>query len=279
MYTVIFNYNLPDETSEIYNKLISDGFDPKKIIVVDNGSDKREPPSCSNFLLPENIRFTGQAFMVLSYLLKFFEFEQLLLITTSAGVLSERNYFQDVNSVVKFANENNAGFVASSLIGGKTEDNAPRQLCSNMTDAFVPVFKYQPIAMLVSKKLLLKCYEKSSAYFNLDLKRGWGIDRELQYVANLNGMTCYVARDFTVEWRTNLGHRKKMADESVNQYASEADREMVTVLSKRYGIFWEIEFKKAFEERLGGCFDKRFSFSVFKKWALLKLGLKKTNSK
>ena len=253
MYTVIFNYNLPEETVEIYNKLISDGFDPKKIIVVDNGSDKKEPPFCANFLLPDNVRFTGQAFMALSYLLNFFEFDQLLLITTSAGMLADHNYFKDVQRVIEFANANNAGFVASSLIGGATESNAQKQYQPLIEEEFVQVYKYQPIAMVISRKLLSICYESSSAYFNLDLKRSWGFDRELQYVANLNGLNCYVARNFTVEWRTNLTHRKNMADEPVERYHSEAHIEMVTVLSEKYGVFWENKFKQAFDKAVGNA--------------------------
>ncbi len=248
MYAIVFNYNLPNETTHIYEKLVFDGFNKNKILIVDNGSDKQPAASCTNFSLPVNVRFTGQAFMAISYLLNFFQFDHLLLITTSAGFLEERNYVKDLEKVIEHSKNHKAGFITSSLIGGSTELNAPDQNHALINKDFTNVYKYQPIATVISRQLLVLCQKSSSAYFNLSLKRGWGIDRELQYIANINKMPCYVSKDFVVEWKTNLAHRKKLADESLENYHSEAKIEMIQVLEKKYGRSWKKKFKSAFSK-------------------------------
>lgn len=242
---VIYNYNLPSETDEIYDKLISDGFDENEIVIVDNGSDKNPKASSTNFALPVNIRFTGQAYISLIYLLDFFEFDNFLLITTSAGLKSGINYKNEV-MIINSKFKNKFGFVTASLSNGLTKTNAIEQSYEQMTDSYKKVFKYQPIVTLISKELLECCREKKAAYFNLNLKRGWGIDRELQYIANTNGLECYVSRDLSVNWNTNLAHKKGLADESQNKYHVAAESEMSIELSRKYGPYWESIFESAF---------------------------------
>ncbi|MFM4940801.1 hypothetical protein [Aeromonas enteropelogenes] len=243
---VIFNYNLPEESDIIYNKLILDGFLKKDVFLVDNGSDKAVKAENTNFSLPINVRFTGQAFMFLTYLLKFIEFDNVLLVTTSAGLKDDINYLDELNALKNDFNGQEFGFISASLNGGLTDTNAPEQSVDNITSKYKEVYAYQPIATLVSKRLLELCSATNSAYFNLDLKRGWGIDRELQYIANKNNLRCFVSRDFTVEWRTNLTYNKNMADESKSSYHGNALQEMQTVLVKKYGLNWEALFKESF---------------------------------
>lgn len=267
---VIFNYNLPSETTEIYTKLLSDGFDKKDIIVVDNGSDAKLKPSCANFLLPKNTRFTGQAFLTSTLLLEYYNYDSFLYLTTSAKLVNEVNYFIEVKKCASIMKKENIGFIVASLFGGRTADSAPEQHVNCLENDFTAVYNYQPIATLISKDLLMKCKEDAAAYFNLNLKRGWGIDRELQYTANKHGMKCFTSKYFMVEWVTNLTHSKGVADESVSKYRTEAEFEMVNAMISRYGVNWSKKFKSKFDD-LNGLTDKSSETTNIINYLLIKL--------
>ncbi|EOC1802131.1 hypothetical protein ACI1IE_004188 [Vibrio vulnificus] len=250
-YVIIFNYNLPGKTTAIYEKLLLDGFEDTQIMVVDNGSDRAEIARSTNFLLPFNIRFTGQAYMALTFIMEFCEFDNLVMITTSAGLKDELNYMECLNRVLD-DHSYKFGYITASLSGGDSETNAHEQMTTNLEHEYKQIYKYQPIFTVISKELITKCRESKSSYFNLDLKRGWGIDRELQYIANIHGLPCYVSKSLSVNWDTNLTHRKGMADESREKYHLEASIEMESVFSKKYGLNWNDIFIRAFDERHSG---------------------------
>lgn len=243
---IIYNYNLPEATQAIFDKLCKDGFEKEQIWVVDNGSDKEPCASCTNFMLPKNVRFTGQARVAASYLLDFFDYQAVTFITTSARLIDSLNYFQLINRLSSEVVGRNYGFICSSLTGGRTEDSAPKQEQRILEKELTPVFDYQPIATVINRKLLELCRLSNSSYFNLELKRGWGIDRELQFIANKHDLKCYISREFYVEWATNQTHRKGVADESVSTYRTEAETEMVTEFTKKYGLDWKAVFCKEF---------------------------------
>lgn len=245
-FVAIFNYNMPEVTNRIFTKLLADGFSKEHILVVDNGSDKKPIPESANFILPNNIRFTGQSYIISDYLLNFVDFDNVLFITTSAGLIDDINYFDEIKKCTDYIHSNNIGFISSSLLGGDTEENAPLQSYQILKNDYTSVFYYQPIATLISKELLSLCREEKAAYFNLNLKRGWGIDRELQYIANKNNISCVISKSFRVIWNTNLAHKKKLADESVTNYRLEAEKEMIDCFSKKYGKKWLRLFKKSY---------------------------------
>ncbi|MFM2637862.1 hypothetical protein [Vibrio vulnificus] len=280
---VIFNYNLPDEADSIYSKLVSDGVCPKSIIIVDNGSDKDKIPKSANFILPKNLRFTGQAYFTSTLLLDFYDYDYCVYITTSAGLFDYINYCKEVNRVINYMTLNNAGFTVASLKGGRTKDSAPNQDIDSLKRDYQQVFDYQPILSVISIELLSLCRTSNSAYFNLDLKRGWGIDRELQYVANLNNLPCFVSKRLSVEWRTNLAHQKGVADESVSNYRTEAELEMLSVFSDKYGSDWDNKFRREFK-RVSGQTDiqqkgKNRFLSILHKMGLLKIFKRMINKK
>ena len=240
---VIFNFNLGFETDIIFNKLITDGFNVENIIVVDNGSSENLKSKYTNFSIPTNCRFSGQANLALRYLMNYNSDEYYLLITTSAILLEDINYYKEINNLIN--NNNNIGFIASSLIGGRTNESSPLQNRDNMESELTDIYMYQPIAILVSHDLLSLCVEKNASYFNLDLIRGWGIDRELKYISDRNGLKTLISKSFCVEWATNLTHTKGVADESQKEYWYHANNEMQNTMKKKYGIFWNEKFKSS----------------------------------
>lgn len=246
---IIFNYNMPEASDALFEKLVSDGFLFKDIILVDNGSDRYPAPKNANFKLPYNVRFTGQAYMVISYLLNFFDDQNYLLITTSGRLLADVNYKLSFERLIEASNSN-YGFIATGLFGGLTDTNAPDQLFCPSDSHLVRIYKYQPIVMVVSRKLLELCRNFEAAYFNPNLRRGWGIDRELQFLADLNGIDCYVDRSLPVEWLTNSTHAAGRADEPTDSYWEKAGKEMNDCFRMRYGNEWEELFKRAFRREI-----------------------------
>lgn len=242
---VIFNYNMPEISVNLFDKLVSDGFSKEEIILVDNGSDRFPAPDYSNFRLPHNVRFTGQAYMTLTYLLNFFNDQHFLLITTSGRLLSDVNYKDRFTQSINTTG-GQYGFITSGLFGGLTDTNAPEQIFIPGETRLARVYKYQPIVMAVSRKLLELCQKYSAAYFNLNLRRGWGIDRELQFIADLSGINCYADQSIPVEWLTNSTHAAGRADESAQAYWKHAGKEMNDCFGTRYGSDWENLFQSAF---------------------------------
>lgn len=238
---VIFNYNLGKEADKIYEKLLNDGFNSQDLILVDNGSDEGLEADNTNFSLPWNCRFSGQSSLTLRYLNTYFPSDFYFLITTSATLDLELNYFEKVKIIIEKLGAD-FGFVASSLHGGKTNLSAPKQDKDNITVEFVDIYEYQPIMLILSNKLVTKCIELEAAYFNIELKRGWGIDRELKYVADLFGYRALVSKEMYVEWSTNLTHVKGVADESQIDYWNNADLEMNQTFRIKYGLFWRFLF-------------------------------------
>lgn len=246
---IIFNYNMPENSDALFEKLILDGFSSEEIVLVDNGSDRYPAPKNTNFKLPYNVRFTGQAYTVINYLLNFFNDQHYLLITTSGRLLSDVNYKESFNRLINAVNAN-YGFIATGLLGGLTHTNAPDQMFSPGDDHLVRIYKYQPIVMVVSRRLLELCRHFQAAYFNLELRRGWGIDRELQFLSDLNGIDCFVDRSLPVEWLTNSTHAAGRADEPTHAYWEKAGKEMNDCFRVRYGNEWESLFMRAFRREI-----------------------------
>ncbi|SKA03698.1 hypothetical protein [Photobacterium toruni] len=245
---VIFNYNLPKQTDETYNILIKNNFSPDHIIVVDNGSDKAPQALSTNLSLPFNVRFSGQANTTLQFLMHYHPSEYYLLITTSAELDSKLNYFQICHQIIAERSKS-FGVVMASLIDGETEKITPQQSHHDLMHQMTPyraVYSAQPIMTLVSHQLLSICYKKHAAYFNTDLKRGHGIDIELQHMALSHGLTTVVSRDLWVHWKTNQAHKLNLADESAYEYRCQAQAEMEKCFAKRYGEQWEIQFRSQF---------------------------------
>ncbi|WP_322992399.1 hypothetical protein [Limnohabitans sp.] len=236
---------MPESSAVLFEKLVRDGFAKEDVLLVDNGSDKFPMPDQTNFKLPYNIRFTGQAYMALTYLLDFFDDQNYLLITTSGRLLDEINYKEKFEKHL-ITHAENYGFISAGLFGGLTPSNAPDQMFAPQGGGLAKVYRYQPIVMMVSRKLLEVCRRYSAAYFNLKLKRGWGIDRELQFMANLTEINCYVDRSLPVEWLTNSTHASGRADESTKSYWQAAGSEMEKCFELKYGSDWEKLFLKAF---------------------------------
>lgn len=259
---VIFNYNLPDQTDEIYDHLVQCGFDEKSILVVDNGSDKATKPKSTNLALPFNIRFSGQANITLNLLMTYRPSPYYLLITTSAELEATLNYKQICQRIID-ENSSSFGVVMASLIGGETAKISPQQSHEYLRQndiAYCTLYSAQPIMTLISHELLLICQKNNAAYFNIQLIRGHGIDIELQHMALTHGLMTYVSRDLWVYWKTNQVHKLQLADESAEEYRCQAQAEMEQCFAIKYGDHWEQQFRAHFINKDLDLLQKKVKF-------------------
>ena len=253
--SVIFNYNLPNQTDALHQKLQQDGFSATDILVVDNGSDKALPASSTNLQLPFNIRFSGQANIALQLLMQYRPTTHYVLITTSARLSAYINYHQRINTIVQDIPYHQFGCVMASLVGGDVNIISPEQSHAFLKEQhanYRPTFTAQPILTVVSHALLMRCLEFQGAYFNLALKRGHGIDRELQYLAQRHSLCTLISQDLWVHWQTNQVHKLGKADESAQRYHTYAQLEMEQAFTQRYGRHWQQRFLQQFEESYPG---------------------------
>lgn len=248
--TLIFNYNLPDVSDSIYNRLIKDGFNHDDIVCVDNGSDKAPIPKNANFVLPWNIRLPGQAKIALSYLQEYYTADYYLIITTSVEIPDEYNMFETVENLLIDLQNTKLSFVTPSLKGDIVAKTNTKYLEHNKNlPEYFHDFHYQPIMIIISDQFLKLIKKKRIGYFNNDLFRGWGLDFEMQYISNLCGFTGVVSKNWWCYWNNNLTHKKKMADESRDEYRSKAWKEANNAFRKKYSILWPALFYTAYKLR------------------------------
>lgn len=243
---IILNYNLPEEADNIYTKLVKDGFE--QIIVVDNGSDKQPVPHSVNFRLPRNIRYTGQARMVLIYCMDYFPSEYYWLITTSTELLPEVNYMKCIHEAISDMRN-----FKHSLISPSFDQDLPDKYHFHSTPlnqgrkyGIAHPMLTQNIAALLPHDILSLCREQQAAFFNLDLYRGHGIMAEYNYCAVKRGYFPVIAYDMPVRWVMNPTHEKKVDVESKEMYLDQAAIEFHKSFAKRYGQFWRSTFVQTF---------------------------------
>ncbi|MBE8222063.1 MAG: hypothetical protein HAW60_04955 [Bdellovibrionales bacterium] len=250
---IIMNYNLPDITDDIYNILKSSGFED--ILSVDNGSDINPLAKSANFILPKNIKSSGQIRMSLTYLMDYFPADYYLLINNSGNLFSNINYKKIIEKDIehlkaqflkkKFFKKKLGVLLASML----DKPNIPRKHLRQFVDKsqeYRSIFCPTTLCMAVSHDLLTICRKNNSSFFNLSLKRGWGNDLELFYEANKNNYINIVSSNFYTEWLINRGYKLNLGGEPVDDYHKYAMEEMQTSFNKKYSVFWNKRFRYQF---------------------------------
>lgn len=233
---VVMSYNMPIESSEIYNRLINDGVLPKNITVIDNGSEKKYRSDKANFILPWNIRAAGQMDIALSYCIKYFPREYYITITTSAELSPDINYSIKLNENLKDMNNiGNCGFLAFSLKGVDAK-KFPEQNFDELTDKYSVIMqRYQTIAIAWSDKLIREAYKKELGCFNPNIIRGWGMDFDFILLSYKLALVPYVTKDLHVIWHQNLGYKKSLLDEDLKTYRMNSKIECKKAILKTWG--------------------------------------------
>ncbi|MCP4354932.1 MAG: hypothetical protein GY793_04730 [Proteobacteria bacterium] len=227
-------------TDDLYAKLISDGFAKEDIVLVDNGSDKKKPAKNTGLALPWNVRVSGQMAMSLRYLHDYFPQDYYMIVTTSVKLFDNVNYKEVTDKIIADMKNRDIGFVTSSLSGGFSEKFSS-QYYDDLVDEYQDTGIFQPMMTIYSHKLIEFSIDNKAGCFNLDLIRGYGMELEMKYLANINGLETLVAKKFHMEWLVNNTHKKGLADENQNSYKNKATQEMERVFIKKYGVNWRVK--------------------------------------
>jgi len=254
---IVLNYNQPEETDKIYEKLVKDGFED--IISVDNGSDLMPQAKSANFILPKNIKAVGQTKMALIYAMDYFPADYYWIINTSSELLEEINYkerlIESVNEIK--SNGINFGIISPALISDeiiKHQEYKENSRCNYSLCCWC-----ECIAPLISHELLEKTRISNSGYFETRAQRGWVTTHELGYEAARNELWWILDHKLPVKWNRNLGYKKKVGGESLITYREEAGSEMKTILSDKYGKYWRIKLYLNFVKKTK---EKKFPYKV-----------------
>lgn len=237
---IILSYNLPDETDELYEHLVKDGFE--HILVVDNGSDKASPAKSANFLIPWNIRNSGQARFSLMYCMDYFPADYYWIIQTTAQLLPEINYKKAFEDVFARLNGAEVDYFLFSYIEGLQDHNPSQNHLSDNEFFFSTIhpLKNESFTCLMSHKLLQLARVQEASYFNRDLYRGWGADLEMAALLNREKMLGLVIHRYFVKWRLNLTYAKKLDTESKDNYYEKASEELNSSFTRKYGKWGQL---------------------------------------
>jgi len=254
---IILNYNQPEETDKIYEKLVNDGFE--EIISVYNGSDIMPRAKSANFILPKNIKAVGQTKMALIYSMDYFPADYYWIINTSSELLDEINYKERLNKSIDdiISNGINLGVLSPALISEEVIKH--QEYKKNASHNYSLCCWCECIAPLISHELLEKTRINKSGFFESRAKRGWVTTHELGYEAVQNQLWWILDNKLPVKWNRNLGYKKNVGGESLNSYREEAASEMKKILTDKYGKYWRIKLYLNFLKKTK---EKRFPFKI-----------------
>ncbi len=254
---IILNYNQPEETDKIYEKLIKDGF--KDIISVDNGSNLRPKANSANFILPKNIKAVGQAKMALIYAMDYFPADYYWIINTSSELAENINYKQRLNSSLdKIINAGiNVGILSPALISDEVINH--QRYRENPPQDYSLCCWCECIAPLISHELLEKTRKNETGFFEKKAERGWITTHELGYESANNQLWWILDHNLPVKWNRNIGYKKNVGGESLKDYRINAANELKQILFKKHGKHWRIKLYLNFLKKTK---QKQFPYKV-----------------
>lgn len=239
---LFINYNDERGVYSNLDKLLACGVEAKDIFIIDNGSIKTFPNYFNLYRVPSNIQFGGVARHSLQYFIEHTNYEFFVIMTNSCELLGSVDYLSGFRKSVK---NSRLGFVVAGLIGPAVEEHAPKQKYEQSGEK-VQIQYPQPIATMLSRSFLRKLFQENMSYFNPELNRGWGIDREMRFACDKFQFLGYVDRALPVRWNKNYLHVEGLVDERVRTYFDDAESEMRSAFTRRYGAGWESLFESAF---------------------------------
>jgi len=254
---IVLNYNQPEETDKIYEKLVRDGFED--IISVDNGSDIMPQSKSANFILPKNIKAVGQTKMALLYAMDYFPADYYWIINTSSELLEEINYKERLNQSLDVVTRNNVkvGILSPALISDETIKH--QEYKENPRYNYSVCCWCECIAPLISHELIEKTRINKTGFFEPRAQRGWVTTHELGYESAKNELWWILDHKLPVKWNRNLGYKKNVGGESLITYRAEAAAEMKRILSDKYGKHWRIKLYLNFIKKTK---EKKFPYKV-----------------
>lgn len=229
---LIVNYNMPERTNALVERVSRYVRWPHELIVIDNGSDLVSPSKHTNLWLPENRQTTGGWLAGLRFADSLDDdfFAYWFLITSAEFPPGNNDPLSPMAQWL--VDEPDAVGVHPALTDDSTTawthlisrngSNEPRRTW--MIDNIASLYRAD--------------WFDENGRFDPALKYAWGIDLETCFKARQQGRSLWVDERSRIKKVTNIGYDLGRMNMSASNREQLAGNNMAEVLSDRYGANW-----------------------------------------
>lgn len=223
----IVNYNMPEKADELFEHITRYSKWPIDVYLIDNGSDIKNPARNTNVWIKKNIQTCRGWLRGLKEAkktkIKYFAYN--FLITSTSFCNNEDPLSLMIEFLIKnkkavgihpaLSKESTTNWTQLITRGG----NKPRRTW--MIDNICSIYRAD--------------WFDSIHWFDPKLIYAWGIDLETCYLARKNNKSLWVDERIMVTKITNIAYKMKRMNISAQKRSELASKNMMDVLSKRYG--------------------------------------------
>ena len=231
----ILNYNLPDMTDRLVERLTKLVRFPHKFYVLDNGSDKAQPAKCTTHRVCPNRRPTGGWNEILLHARADADYAAYWIICNDV------EFPHDEDPLTPFMGpltEGDYGIVHPAV--SRDSRTAWREMYHRPAAGTVENWAVDWLAPLVRGDVLKVIWP-----FDAALTYGYGVDCESCYLARQAGFRVGICHDVVIRHEPFTTYREGMDRLTVAQYTQTAARNMNDVLRWKYGHDWKRLFQEA----------------------------------
>lgn len=229
---LIVNYNMPERTDALVERIVKCCDQPVYICVIDNGSDLQPPSKYSTVKLPVNVQTTGGWLAGLEHLRSVPDIEYYWFLITSADIPNEEDV---LTPMVEWLD---AHPDAVGIHPALTEDSTTgwQHLITRGGDQPRRTWMIDNIASLYRKS-----WFDTIGWFDPKFTMAWGIDLETCFIARQQGKTLWVDERVKVRKITNIGYTMNRMNMAAEERSRKAGDEMRRVLFDKYGpLYWQM---------------------------------------
>lgn len=229
----IVNYNLPEMTDRLVERLRHVVHYPHRFYVLDNGSDKAEPAKSTTHRVSPNRRPTGGWNEILLQARADADYAAYWIICNDVEF---PKFEYPLTPLVRALTEQNFGIVHPAV--SRNSRTAWREMYHRPGAGTVENWAVDWLAPLIRGDVL-----KTIWPFDAALVYGYGVDCESCYLARRAGFRVGICHEVVVAHEPFTTYRKGMDRLTVAQYTQTASRNMNDVLHWKYGPDWKRLFQ------------------------------------
>lgn len=235
---IIPNYNMREYALILKDKIRRDAKWPHEIIVVENGSDKKDwavPEHEAEVRLRENVEMTHGILIGLAYAdaleaISGAPFFAYWIVTTSMRFRAQDIHQDPLTPLASFLNSYDNVAMVSAALTKDSECAFTDMHWQGDTHKVRSVWGVDNICVLIRADWFNRI-----GRYEPDLTMGWGSSFETCWKARRNGMEIYVHDGVVMHKDTGIAHAWGRRPRSAQERAERGSAEMERVLSARYG--------------------------------------------
>lgn len=236
---VLLNYNMPERAEDIIAHVLARVEVPYELIVVDNGSDVVPPAVGTNLFLGKNVQVANGFRMGLAYAdavaaWERFDFFAYWFLITSLDFLPD-----DLNDPLspllkEMVDDPSVAMVVPSL---STDTNTAwdNQKLRSASDKPGGLTRETWGTDFYLAGLVRADWFNKIGRFNPELRFGWGVCSEVNWMARRDGMKIILHNEVTIHKETDIGYAMDRMNMTAEDRRINSSDEMVSVLEQKYG--------------------------------------------